>query len=67
MNFQMTGIGSTKYYYNWGTGEWITEDGTVLPARIAAQIPDSVVGKALQYFGLDLPGSISGFPQEYEP
>jgi hypothetical protein len=62
MHFQMGGTGSTKYYYNWETGQWITEDGTVLSSRIAAQIPGSVVNRALQYFGLELPGAISGSP-----
>jgi RHS repeat-associated protein len=66
MHFQMGGAGSTKYYYNWETNEWVTEDGDVLAPRIAAQIPDSVVGKALQYFGLDLPDAMSGGPIDDE-
>jgi hypothetical protein len=56
----MGGAGSTKYYYNWETGQWITGDGEVLTARIAAYIPSNVVNWALQYFGLDTAGAISG-------
>ncbi len=55
MHFQMEGQGSTKYYYNWETSEWITESGDVLSPRVARQIPDYVVDRALRYFGLDSP------------
>lgn len=67
MHFQMAGAGSTKYYYNWGfSGHWIAEDGTALPTRIASYIPDSIISKALSYFGVDAPGAISGAPVEGE-
>ena len=66
LHFQMGGQGSTKYYYNWESGQWIAEHGTVLPARFANYIPNSVVSKALYYLGLDEPGAISGAPVEGE-
>jgi hypothetical protein len=68
MHFQMGGEGSPKWYYNWGTSEWVDEEGNVLGARIAARIPQSVVGRALQYFGLDANPLGSGIPPvEEEP
>ena len=67
LHFQMGGRGSTRYFYNWETEQWISEDdGSVLPARIANYIPNGVVSRALQYFGLDTPGAISGAPVEGE-
>ena len=67
LHFQMGGRGSTKYFYDWESGQWISEDdGSALPARIASYIPDNMVSRALQYFGLDTPGAISGAPVEGE-
>jgi hypothetical protein len=67
MHFHMGGTGSTKYYYNWETGQWIAEDGAILPPSIAARIPSSVVNKARHYFGLDLPDAIAGPVDGEEP
>jgi hypothetical protein len=69
LHFQMGGQGSTKYYYNWETSEWITGSRDVLSPRIARQIPDYVVDRALRYFGLDSPTLGGGEPpaDEEEP
>jgi len=39
----MTDVHWDQHYYNWETGQWIAEDGTILPSSIASRIPSSVV------------------------
>ncbi|RAY13441.1 hypothetical protein DPM19_20485 [Actinomadura craniellae] len=52
VQFMGRGADPTKYYYNPSDGTWVSETGTVLSGRIARQIPQSAITKALNLLGL---------------
>jgi hypothetical protein len=52
VQFMGRGADPIKYYYNASDGTWVSESGTVLPSRVASQIPQSAINRAFQYLGI---------------